>query len=556
MNRGNRQERYPANSGTAHKYVSGSGRLPRKLIAMSVLLFLFSGTLWGEILFSVSSADLGSVPEDTRNTVEISLTNNGSSVVRITLTSTCDCLVVDTGSMDLAPGETRPIRFTYIADEGTGPFEKYVIIRSDDPSLPKGLFTLTGTVEPAAGESAGQEPGGARSGGGSSGAGIIGSSGTSGTAAGTGPAAAAIQADYYYDPGCKTCRDFLANRLPRIEQAAGVKVNLTLHDVMETDEYEALMKVLSERGLSAEAFPVLFVGTAVLFGSPSIDAELEDVLKSAGAEAAGSAGPVGTTPSGADGAAGGEPAGSADGSGSAGAKPLILVPVLLAGLIDGVNPCAFTTLIFLIAAMTLAGKRRREVAIIGLCFTVSVFISYALIGVGLFAVIRRAEAVPIVSKILRFVLAAFLVVVAALSVVDYVRVKRGKGEKMFLQLPKAMKRAIHKSIRGTLRSTAIAGSSIVLGFLVTIFELGCTGQIYLPTIAYMVRTGSGGASGWVSLLVYNIGFIVPLAGVFVVAYAGIGSEKIGDFFKQRLGSVKLATAVLFLGLAVLTLVIP
>jgi len=70
----------------------------------------------------------------------------------------------------------------------------------------------------------------------------------------------------------------------------------------------------------------------------------------------------------------------------------------------------------------------------------------------------------------------------------------------------------------------------------------------------MVRTGSAGVSGWIALFVYNVGFILPLIGVFVVSYAGIGSEKIGDFFKRRLGSVKLATAILFVGLAVLTLV--
>jgi len=69
-----------------------------------------------------------------------------------------------------------------------------------------------------------------------------------------------------------------------------------------------------------------------------------------------------------------------------------------------------------------------------------------LIGIGMFAVLRRAEAVPVVSAVLRYALAAFLAVVAVLSVIDYVRIQRGKGERIFLQLPKSMKRAIHSSI--------------------------------------------------------------------------------------------------------------
>ncbi|NOY07711.1 MAG: hypothetical protein GXP33_02585 [Spirochaetes bacterium] len=52
-------------------------------------------------------------------------------------------------------------------------------------------------------------------------------------------------------------------------------------------------------------------------------------------------------------------------------------------------------------------------------------------------------------------------------------------------------------------------SSILLGILVSIFELASTGQVYLPSIIYLIRVKRDTA-GYLLLLLYNIGFIIPL----------------------------------------------
>ena len=97
------------------------------------------------------------------------------------------------------------------------------------------------------------------------------------------------------------------------------------------------------------------------------------------------------------------------------------------------------------------------------------------------------------------------------------------------------------------------GSAIVLGFLVAVFELACTGQVYLPTIAYTVRSGRA-LKGYVYLLIYNLGFIVPLLVVFALSFAGLSLKGLTAVFQKRMGAVKLALAGLFAGLAVLTIV--
>ncbi len=230
---------------------------------------------------------------------------------------------------------------------------------------------------------------------------------------------------------------------------------------------------------------------------------------------------------------------------------LSVLPVLAGGLLDGVNPCAFTTLIFLLASLALAGRERREVLLIGSLFTLAVFATYFAVGLGLFAALRAAVAFPLVSRIVRWALVAVLAVFAGLSARDAVLASRGRASDMTLQLPGYLKRRIHASIRTRVRSTALAASALGLGFLVSVFEFACTGQVYLPTLAYLSRLGD--ARAMPLLAVYNLGFIAPLVAVFAASWAGVTSRGLTAFFQRHLVAVKALLAVFFAGLAVLTL---
>ncbi|MEA1910283.1 MAG: hypothetical protein U9N32_01240 [Spirochaetota bacterium] len=83
--------------------------------------------------------------------------------------------------------------------------------------------------------------------------------------------------------------------------------------------------------------------------------------------------------------------------------------------------------------------------------------------------------------------------------------------------------------------------------MVSIFELACTGQVYFPTIAYLVKIGQ--SSAYFYLLIYNISFIIPLFVVFVLIYKGTGSKVITGFFQNNMGSMKISLSLLFLVLA-------
>jgi cytochrome c biogenesis protein CcdA len=143
---------------------------------------------------------------------------------------------------------------------------------------------------------------------------------------------------------------------------------------------------------------------------------------------------------------------------------------------------------------------------------------------------------------------ALLTVFAGLSVYDYVLVRQGRASKMVLQLPDRFKRRIHASVRRGVRGYSLVAGAAAMGFAVSIFELGCTGQVYFPTISYMVQSG-GGLTGYGLLVVYNLGFIAPLLALFAAVYVGIGSDGLLRFFRANLGRLKLALAVVFVVLA-------
>jgi cytochrome c biogenesis protein CcdA len=230
-------------------------------------------------------------------------------------------------------------------------------------------------------------------------------------------------------------------------------------------------------------------------------------------------------------------------------KKFSLWGVLLAGLIDGLNPCAFATIVFLVSYLSFLGKQSKEILTYGLIFTFGVFIAYIIAGVGLMAGLRQLSGFPMITKGIYLVIALLAFVLGIVSFYDYILFRRGQMAKMKLQLPMALKKKIHGIIRIQTRSPK-AGfiGTFALGFVIAATEVVCTGQVYLPTIGYIMRVPELRVNAFLNLVLYNIMFIIPLVGVFVAAFFGVTSERMAVKTKEHTGTVKLLTAMLFIGL--------
>ncbi len=230
-------------------------------------------------------------------------------------------------------------------------------------------------------------------------------------------------------------------------------------------------------------------------------------------------------------------------------KTFSILTVIGAGLLDGINPCAFATLIFFISYLIMRSKSKRDILFVGLAFSAGVFAAYLAAGLGLYQLVSRAKWFFALSKWFYLVIGIFAAVIAVLSVRDAWRARHGDLGDMTLQLPERNKGIIHALIRGQARTGFVATSAFLVAFPVSLFEFMCTGQTYLPTIVLIFSQNVLKARATLLLIVYNLLFILPLVLITVIAYFGVTSEHLVAWLKRNATIVKAATSVLFVALA-------
>lgn len=223
--------------------------------------------------------------------------------------------------------------------------------------------------------------------------------------------------------------------------------------------------------------------------------------------------------------------------------------VVFAGLVDGLNPCAFATMIFFVSYLTISGRKGKEILLVGGAFTLGVFVAYMLVGLGFYHVLNLLG--DLLTKLGRWVYgltAIFCLVLAGLSFVDYLKARRGDIGDMSLNLPHKLRMRINATIRKTRKSRTFVAGAFVTGIIVSFLELACTGQVYLPTIIFVMSVPELRTQATLFLLIYNLLFIAPLVVVFVLAYYGTGAKQFSNFLQKRTATVKLGLSFLFLAL--------
>ena len=228
--------------------------------------------------------------------------------------------------------------------------------------------------------------------------------------------------------------------------------------------------------------------------------------------------------------------------------------ILSAGFIDGINPCAFTVMVFFISFLTFAGYRKQDMLIVGSFFILAMYVTYILIGFGLFKVLRSLELFAYFSRLFSYIIAGFSFLLGAVNLYDFWVYRKTKNpEKVVIKLPFLIKRRIQGTIRKELTKGKeekknlfpLVIASLSCGFIVSLMELFCTGQLYLPTIVYILKFQELKLRAIFYLLLYNSMFILPLIGVFILALFGFSSSRFEKIARAHLGWVKMVTAFVF-----------
>lgn len=390
---------------------------------------------------------------------------------------------------------------------------------ADFPPVPGLADALNGVSSPSPGPGVGVEPGGI---------GVC-----SSEEAAACETQAPIWAAYFYQVGCQECSRaeadirYIRQRYPQL-----VVAEFNIY------EHAALAQWMAERaGRTDLHTPALFIGDDALIGEREITPQnlqaLMEKYAATGAEKVW----ANFNPE----------------TGLAGLverfRALGPLTVFLAGLVDGLNPCAFATLIFFIAYLAAGGYKGRRVLIVGGAFTAGVFLAYLTVGLGLYKVLDLlGSALTAVGRWLYGLTALFCLVLGVLSFADFLKARKGRIEEMTLRLPNRLKNRARAVVRHGQRMPAYIPGAFITGLLVSFLELACTGQLYLPTIVFVTSVPALRARAVAYLLLYNLAFLLPLGIVFTLTYFGTTSMQLGMFLQKRMAAVKLGTALVFLAL--------
>jgi len=227
-----------------------------------------------------------------------------------------------------------------------------------------------------------------------------------------------------------------------------------------------------------------------------------------------------------------------------------LLAVIGAGLLDGINPCAFATIIFLISYLAIRRRSKSHLLLAGLLFATGVFITYLAIGLGMFTAMDRWAPLESMGRWLYLVTAVVCLALAWGSFGDYRRARQGRLEDMTLKLPERLRNLGHALIRKRLGAPGVVVSSLLLGVVVSLIELACTGQVYLPTIVFVLGVPGLRTRATIALVLYNLMFVVPLIVVLFLVYYGTSSRQLVSWLQRRAATVKFGMGLLFTGLGV------
>ncbi|MBC8234402.1 DUF1573 domain-containing protein [bacterium] len=345
---------------------------------------------------------------------------------------------------------------------------------------------------------------------------------------------------YFEKAGCKECDrasyilKSLERRYPNLKIQkfnSEAKENIELFEAMCS-----LYKVPEKKRLVA---PTIFLGEYYLLKEEITDKRLRDLMKQYEKEGTGCPW---------ENAA--EMRSKAKESIIARFKSLGPFAVIAAGFVDGINPCAFATIIFFMSYLALVGRKGRELIYVGIAFTTAVFLTYFLVGLGVFQFIQSLSVFSLFSRILYTLIAALAFVLGSLSLYDFIKARRGEIKEIVLQLPRFLKRRIHKTIREKTRAERFVLAAFVAGGVVSLLELACTGQVYLPTLCFVVSVPELRTNAIFYLVLYNVMFILPLTAIFGLTYFGTTSASLANVMQKHVALIKLLTSILFFGLCV------
>lgn len=218
---------------------------------------------------------------------------------------------------------------------------------------------------------------------------------------------------------------------------------------------------------------------------------------------------------------------------------LTLVAVVGASIVDAINPCAFAVLIILMTAVLAAGGGKKALKI-GIAFASSIFISYLLMGLGLYRALSIGSASLVFYKLVGWL----AIVLGILNLKDYFWY--GKG--FLLEVPMSWRPRLKKLIRSATSPVGAFG----VGFLVSLFLLPCTSGPYIVILGMLAKSSTF-VRAVLYLILYNIVFVSPMIIISFAVYKGFKPETAEKIRQKQLRNLHLIAGIIMIAMGLVIL---
>lgn len=219
-----------------------------------------------------------------------------------------------------------------------------------------------------------------------------------------------------------------------------------------------------------------------------------------------------------------------------------LLPLLIiASLVDSINPCAFSVLLLTIAFLFSLGRLRSDVLKIGGAYILGIFLVYMLIGLGILQVLHLFNVPHFMAKLA----AGLLIALGSVNVLNGI----------FPTFPVKLRipHASHNKMAELMHKASLP-TAFILGGFVGLCEFPCTGGPYLLVLG-LLHDQATYLRGFSYLLLYNLIFVLPLTIILGIASNQMLLQKVRDWQKSKVKTMRLASgvAMIILGIIILWL---
>jgi cytochrome c biogenesis protein CcdA/thiol-disulfide isomerase/thioredoxin len=334
-----------------------------------------------------------------------------------------------------------------------------------------------------------------------------------------------IPAVYFYSDSCSHCekvKPIIANISARYPD-----LRLSQLEINHNADNRQLFNEISSRyGIANPGVPTVFIGSGVLIGESEIANQFEPAILAERQRIASGipANHINMTPV---------------NSGIPPAAPALSpYMVVFAALVDSMNPCGLSVLVFLLISMAAAGNRKR-ILLVGGTYIAAMFLFHLFVGIGLFS----AFALSGLSKPFSIIGGIIALVLGIITLADVLR----NRETYLLSIPES-----GKGLLGTYIRKATLPAAFILGILAGILGFSCTGGIYISILGLMGRDMTI-MTGLPWLVLYNIVFVLPLVLVTLFAAYGISPERAERWRTGNKRMVRVIIGIILVALGLLIL---